>query len=239
MITLWNQILLKYEAVEVSWGARVARALFFACCVVALLGSGGCAKKYVNRLEVTVTVQSGGKLYTASGVQETRCYGPSPIAPNLSTGGCQLEGEAIPILIGTKGYLIATMSWAKKCCDPERYPFAIRNGGNKGAPFWRRSWILERQYYPLFVRFSDPSNHLTANVLDDNELKSFYGEDTVIKEIKVERVFKPITKWRLIKILPWLHDEDARYKRFGNGNMGDRSQVENLFQSANFKWGDW
>ncbi len=239
MITLANQDRLKHEAEAGPWAARVARALFFAFCFVALLGSGGCAKKYVNRLEVTVTIQSGGKLYSASGVQETRCYGPNPIAPNISTGGCQLEGEAIPILIGTKGYLIATMSWAKECCGADLYPFAIRNGGNKGAPFWRRSWMLERQYYPLFVRFSDPSNHLTANVLDDNELKVFYGEDTVIKEVKVERVFKPITKRRLIKVLPWLQDEDATYKRFGNGNMSDYSQIENRLGDEIFKWGSW
>ncbi len=239
MITLANQNRLKHEAGAVSRAARVARALFFACCLIALLGSGGCAKKYVNRLEVTVTVQSGGKLYAASGVQETRCSGPSPIAPNIDTGGCVLDGEAVPILIGSKGYLIATMSWAESCCDAGLYPFAIRNGGNKGAPFWRRSWILERQYYPLFVRFSDPSNHLTANGLDENELKSFYGEDTVIKSIKVERVFKPITKRRLAKVLPWLQGSQYEYRTFGNGNMGDRSQVENLLQSANFKWGDW
>jgi hypothetical protein len=78
-----------------------------------------------------MTVYKGEQAFQAVGVQEVVCYGQNPMF-KVSSGECELEGEAIPLKMGEGSYLIATMSRRADCCSPGYYPRTLRNWGENG-----------------------------------------------------------------------------------------------------------
>jgi hypothetical protein len=200
-----------------------------------------CAPSWNNRYKVTVVIYKGDQVYQASGVQETTCHGQSPIWPD-STGGCELNGEAIPVDLGDGRYFIATMSRRDRCCRAESYTYVLRNGGDNGKNYKEggylkntKSWVTKPEAYPLFITFADMNNPRTVAEVDPANLAATFGDGWRFGALNVEQVaYQPITKGRIDPLLPWLKDV-VLGPLWGNTER-DQGTIEEKIRVVNLKW---
>jgi hypothetical protein len=200
-----------------------------------------CSPSVTSRYKVTMTVYKGEQAFQAVGIQETRCYGQNPVF-TMSTGGCHLEGEAIPLKMGEGGYLIATMSRRADCCSVGYYAKNLRNWGENGrSDRWggylkdTKKWVLKPENYPLFITFADMNNPRSVAEVDPANLAATFGDGWRFGAMNVEVVsFQPITMGRIDPLLPWLKEARGGAPLWGGFKASE--QVTEKIEAESLKW---
>lgn len=175
------------------------------------MGFTGCQKISHSRTRITVTVESDGKTYTGSSVQEFKCRDRLWIM----TPGCDTKGEALLVDIQGRGYLFVTMNLSDGrfhntygeailgTASPDRW-----GATNKTLP---PKWTLTSEQMPLMVKFTDLNDAQSVKIVDPNDLTKSYGDGVRLSSLIVETTSDKIT-WGTIKtVLPWINDEKNHF----------------------------
>jgi hypothetical protein len=188
-----------------------------------------------------MTVYKGEQAFQAVGVQEVVCYGQNPVF-TMSSGECELEGEAIPLKMGEGSYLIATMSRRANCCSPGHYSRTLRNWGENGRSDRKggyfkdtKKWVLKPENYPLFITFTDMNNPRSVAEVDPAKLAATFGDGWRFGAMNVEVVsFQPITMGRIDPLLPWLKEALGGAPLWGG--LNSRGPIREQIETYNLKW---
>ncbi|MFA5899618.1 MAG: hypothetical protein WC829_10945 [Hyphomicrobium sp.] len=182
--------------------------------------------KLFYRMTVEVQTPEGPKSGTA-------------VRAAVDAGGrnAKVEGEAVAVDLGRRGYLFALLKGAQPNAKTDGTPSmhtlvtlldpkldAIKSSKERARALsnLRGTATLPQDQLPYVVRFRDPTNPNTIEMLDPNNLAAAFGPGVSLKAVTVEaipprywplsfifNVGAPVTH-SLREVLPWLKKPGAR-----------------------------
>ena len=181
-------------------------------------GLVGCQKVSHSHVLLTVAVESDGKTYTGSSVQEFTCLDRFWIM----TPGCETKGEAVVVDIKGRGYLFVTMDLSDGRFH-NSYGEAILGTAssdplgatNKTLP---QKWTIKSEQMPLMVKFADLNDAYSVAKVDPDDLANSYGEGVRLSNLTVETTSDKIAWGKVEAILPWIYDEESHFQRNSTQN---------------------
>jgi hypothetical protein len=165
---------------------------------------------------MTVAVETPEGVRTGSSVVEVRSWRgkgfPGPEAAQLSS---KVEGDAVTVDLGSRGFLFALLRSANRGSGGEKYAWSLLpNPPTSGSDSNRLrqnfealksvkgSVSLPQTDYPLLVRFRDIRRPQTVEKVDPESLDGAFGAGVRLKSIQVQMTDEPVTTGTS-KLFPW------------------------------------
>lgn len=185
--------------------------------IAALIGLTGCQKVSYSRVRTTVTIESEGKTYTGSSVQEFICRDREWI----TTPGCDTEGEAVLVDIPDHGYLFLIMN-LHGGYENSQYAASILNSvtsniftaTNENLP---RNWTLAPEDVPMMVKFGDLNDPCSVQEVDPKNMAVELGQGVKLSNVSVETTSDDVTWGKIEAILPWIKEKKSHFYGCNSG----------------------
>ena len=205
-------------------GSVTRRRAVASIAIAGALAASGCGSLFpdIYRYRLTVEVDTPQGLKSESSViqVETR-EGIGFLGPEASGLSTRVNGEAVAVDFPGGQTLFALLSRSN---DPDAaagyaidglLPKLVDRGGDGKAWFHNlkimraktEAAALDPTDYPMLVRFRDPQNPKSVNVVDPGNLAASFGPGIGLKRITVQMTDDPVTK-RIEKRLGWLNQLD-------------------------------
>lgn len=168
------------------------------------------------RYRLTLKVDVDGQPHIGSGVIETR-WGDQRYASSLAGGVAWhvfVKGEAVVIDLGERGLMFATLDGRRdsRCNDPPSLVAAVLGRTSVGGmtpDLLRRisedtsPSKVDADCIPMLVRFGDPTNPKTAQLVDPNDLSAAFGSGVKLAEATIAITDEQVTRG-IERKLPWV-----------------------------------
>ncbi len=176
--------------------------------------------RYTYHQKITLTVEAGGKDYSASSVtRETWQYGPALLA-EMRGVEVTLEGEAVHLELPGGKHLFALLkidppqgfrgnAWITPTTGLATYVFP--------EAVTRRYWPADMkklsetreipaEVRPMLVTFGDPAKPETVREVRPGNLGATFGEGVRLKSFTLAITKEPVGPGTIRETLPWLED---------------------------------
>jgi hypothetical protein len=165
---------------------------------------------------LTLKVDVDGQPHIGSGVIETR-WGDQRYASSLAGGVAWhvfVKGEAVVVDLGKRGLLFSTLDGRRdsRCYDPPSLVVAVLGKTSVGSitpdllrKISQYTWPtkVDVDCIPMLVRFGDPGNPKTAQLVDPNDLSTAFGSGVKLVETTIAITDEQVTRGIEGK-LPWV-----------------------------------
>lgn len=194
------------------------------------------------RYRLTLEIETPDGLKTGSGVIQINAARQPKVTPESLSAAVGARGEAVIVDLGNAGPLFATLTSPDLMSAPYKLVFDIFpwNGGQGGeftpegmayyTPLRAKAEVPIGKL-PLLVRFRNPTDPQTVQVVDPSDLSRAFGPGFHFKSAEIEMVDQglwplnafgltgePVTR-RIRDFLPWL----SQYPEPGVISNADRS----------------
>jgi hypothetical protein len=165
---------------------------------------------------LTLKVDVDGQPHIGSGVIETR-WGDQRYASSLAGGVAWhvfVKGEAVVIDLGQRGLMFATLDGRRdsRCNDPPSLVAVVLGKTSVGSMTpgllrriseYTSPTKVDVDCIPMLVRFGDPANPMTAQLVDPNDLSTAFGSGVKLVEATIAITDEQVTRG-IESTLPWV-----------------------------------
>ena len=199
--------------------------------VVLVLGVGAVAyamselnetETYSWRYKVTVEIDTPDGVKSGSAVRNAKVVKKAidqrPDGSKNYTFDYWVQGEAVAIDLGSRGYVFSTIDWSDY--RDVMHAFEERKFETMDTLPVGKNALLTKDI-PMFVTFGDPNDPMSIKLIKGYEFdvenqkqmpvdqfKIYFGEGVAFKRVFVEITDEPITS-NITSMLPWLKDSKA------------------------------
>ena len=173
---------------------------------------------YNWRQKMTLEVQVGEQVHSASSVSEMRAVFVPKILPDAPPLQLEFRGEAVVLDIPNRGKLFALLSGTSSS-EYSKYIATNVFGdvlprGSARARFstltrLRETREVPRDHYPVLVTFTDINDPTTVHRVDPVDLAATFGPGVSLKRITLEVTDGEVTEGRVEQVLPCLRSGKA------------------------------
>ncbi|MBN8649393.1 MAG: hypothetical protein J0L55_15670 [Caulobacterales bacterium] len=175
----------------------------------------------------------------------------------MDVGGCDVKGEAIPLKVSEKKYLFLLIGLPQDYINQINTP--LTGPQVRSADADSIGWEIDLEKAPMLVTFDnlqDPKSvkqiHFTSyQEFDHSELEEdgarqksimitkepnaeeLLGPDVSLSSIHVEKTNEPITRGRIVEVLPWLKGREGGLTLMGLHSM-PKNDIPYILQTYNF-----
>jgi hypothetical protein len=190
------------------------------------------------RYRLTVTVESGGKAYTSSGVIEIKMLLQDYWSPAVSHS---VTGDAVVVSVPDRSPVFVLLTRPTDGDWPGSLPFEIfAESLGRSTPLRDRAYALARMHdkvelpptqYPTMVAFRDINDPKSVYEVFPDDLSPPLDKGAHLVGMTIEMTRDPVT-YQVEKTLPWLptvydqHLDGDRYHRFGKSFANSLSQAD-------------
>lgn len=231
---------------------------------IALAGCGDGKKRGQDNFKISIEFLVDGQVYKNSVVQEIYCYDAIKWAGSMSSAGCDLKGEALPVKLGDNRYVFLIMD-TPQYYVPALFKFIEGSEIKKGKKLMSWNVVLSAPLrFVTFDNLGDPKSVKAVYFLPHDEFdhhetyrpfpasqelerpkmktvqpnaSEFFGNGVSLKSIHVERTNEVITQGNIEAVLPWLAGKNTSLNL--NGGLGsdkfNNSTLADELQHSNFK----
>ena len=190
------------EPATIAWQQRAGRRSLGAvalACFLAVLALTGCGESESYRYRMTVYVDTPTGSRSGSSVIEVVT---SPNLPGGNPANSEVRGEAVAVDL-PGGPLFALLSSPTNPSAAETYAaYAYAAAGPIGHD-WRTvaetikrqtaPAVLPAEYLPRLVRFRDPADARTIEVVDPRDLAAGFGSGFRLNRVVIQSTEEPVT----------------------------------------------
>ena len=155
--------------------------------------------------KMTIEVEAGGKIYSASNVIAMKVISEPRILPDAGSVDLSMKGEAVVLEFPGPKYLFALLRYKNRSLGPfyARDVFAANLGaGVFSGPgdYWAKATSRQRGkhtvpagLYPLLVTFTDINDPASVKKVNPNNLAASFGAGYSLKSIMLEITDEAVT----------------------------------------------
>lgn len=190
---------------------RLRRAILFAIGVplAAVVSYKLMYPTYVWRQKLTVEVQVGNEVRSASSVSEMRVTFMPKILPESHEFDIKLRGEAVVLNVTPSSALFALLNKMENISIEVFKDMLPRDSARSDfstLAALREPRDVPRDRYPLLVTFGDIADPKTVRRVDPDDLAASFGRGVSLRRITLAITDEEVTEGKVEQVLPWLSD---------------------------------
>lgn len=170
---------------------------------------------YEWRQKLTVEVETPEGLKSGSAVQNVVLKLGSKTPPNGARGRARVQGEAVVVDLGKRGFLFVLLKGATFQGDADvlapftfnsltRSPHTEMAAEKVNAQLLNDAKPLVKQTYPLFVTFKDINDPASVVQVNPDDMEATFSSGVRLNRIVLEMTDEPVTSGNVETILGWL-----------------------------------
>lgn len=195
---------------------------------------------YEWRQKLTVEVETPEGLKSGSSVQNVVLKLGSKTPPNGARGSARVQGEAVVVDLGKRGFLFVLLKGATFQGDADvlapftfnsvtRSPHTEIAAEKVNAQPLGVAKPLVKKTYPLFVTFKDINDPASVVQVNPDDMQATFSSGVKLKRMVLEMTADPVTHGKVESVLVWLNTHIGRIKKTTKSFEKDLAPEERVF----------